>query len=156
MRFFPRFRRRKVMEIAPDEVLMDSRNLPDFDTSRLEGRLEKPISRLALYGTAGIFTVIMLVFFVQAWKLQIVRGQEYRTRSENNMLRPVPVFAGRGVIYDRTGKLLAWNAPASIPTVGDVADVQPVAEDIVSDREYATTTGLAHVIGYVQYPSKDS
>ena len=72
------------------------------------------------------------------------------------MLRPVPVFAGRGVIYDRTGKLLAWNAPASIPTVGDVADVQPVAEDIVSDREYATTTGLAHVIGYVQYPSKDS
>ena len=30
-------------------------------------------------------------------------------RSENNLLRPVPLFAGRGVIYDRNGAIMAWN-----------------------------------------------
>jgi penicillin-binding protein 2 len=57
-------------------------------------------------------------------------------------LRNTPIFAARGVIYDRNNVELAWNAP------GDDPDI--------SLRKYKGDPGLAHVVGYVQYPSKDS
>ncbi len=133
--------RRITNEIDPDTILLDSHNIPQFDTHQFEGRLEKPISRFTLYTVGGIFFIVLLVFLAQSWKLQIVQGEEYRERSEQNSLRPIPVFAGRGVIFDRNENLLAWNAPG---------------EGEVAERRYSTSTGLSHVIGYVQYPSKDA
>jgi penicillin-binding protein 2 len=128
--------------------MLDSSNIPAFDTDQFEGRLERPISTVALYSTGFVFIVLACVFIVQAWNLQITHGEEYRTRSEKNLLRPVPIFAGRGVLEDRNGKLLAWNAPAPTTTATS-------SDESVATRQYATSTGLAHVIGYVKYPSKD-
>lgn len=147
--FFRHSRRRKVSEIAPDEVMIDSSNLGDFDKSQFEGRLERPISKITLYGVGVIFGIIILVFLAQSWNLQITHGDEYRTRSEKNLLRPIPIFAGRGVLTDRNGLLLAWNSPTQNGT-GSTS-----TEEAVATREYATSTGLSHVLGYVQYPSKD-
>ena len=134
-------RSRSFNEIAPDEVLLDSSNLPNFDTDQFEGRLENPISRISIYSIGTIMVMAIFIFIFQAVKLQIVQGGEYRERSEKNLLRPVPLFAGRGAIFDRQGKELAWNAPG---------------EADISRRMYATSSGLAHVLGYVQYPTKDS
>jgi penicillin-binding protein 2 len=131
---------RRGREIAPDEILLDSSNLPNFDTDQFEGRLERPIPRAALFGVGSILVLVLLVFLFQAGKMQIARGEEYYTRSEKNLLRPVPLFAGRGALFDRNGTELAWNTPG---------------EDEISHRTYATSTGFAHVLGYVQYPSKD-
>jgi penicillin-binding protein 2 len=158
-----RGRRRRVTEIAPDEVLIDSSNIPQFDTTQFEGRLEKSISKITLYGVGGIFLLIALVALVQAWNLQIAKGDEYRDRSERNSLRPVPVFAGRGVITDRNGSLIAWNTPIEAIDAHADDDSQSSSsttlklsnEDTVARRQYATSTGLSHVLGYVQYPSKD-
>lgn len=152
--------RRRVQEIAPDEILLDSTNIPRYDTAQMEGRLEKPISRAALYSVGGMFAVVAIVFVAQAWNLQIAKGEEYRERSERNMLRPIPIFAGRGVITDRNGTLLAWNAPYDLDATSDeIADGSAAKafspEDSVARRQYATSTGLSHVLGYVQYPSKD-
>ncbi len=147
----PNDSRWKIAEIAPDEVMIDSSNLGDFDVSQLEGRLERPISKLTLYSVGVMFCLAAIVFLVQAWNLQITHGEEYSQRSERNMLRPTPIFAGRGVILDRNGTLLAWNAPVKIPEDG-VIDQN---NNSISTRQYATTTGLSHVLGYVQYPSKD-
>lgn len=146
--FWRQNKRRKVVEIAPDEVMLDSSNLGNFDTDQFEGRLERPISKLTLYTVGGIFGVLVIVFLVQAWNLQITHGSEYRLRSEKNVLRPIPIFAGRGVLQDRNGLLLAWNAPSQ-------KELATTTEDVVASRQYATSTGMAHVIGYVQYPSKD-
>lgn len=143
-----RTRRQKSREIDPDEILLDSSNLPNFDTTQFEGRLEKPISRVTLYSVAAFFLVITGAFTVQAIQLQIVHGGEYKLKSENNLLRPVPIFAGRGVIFDRNGVLLVWNEPPK-------ADASSSPDEAVAAREYATSTGLAHILGYVQYPSKD-
>lgn len=148
--FFRNRRRRKGREIDPTEVMIDSHNLPNYDTDQFEGRLEKPISRVALYSAAGVFALVAIVFIVQSANLQIVHGQEYAQKSQKNLLRPVPIFAPRGVIYDRNGVPLAWNAP------NDLFSTSSDNEDAVAHREYATTTGLAHVLGYVQYPSKDN
>jgi len=158
-------------EIAPDEVLIDSSNISDFNADQMEGRLEKPISRSTLY-IIGIFgLVIFSIYLFRAWGMQVTNGVGYATRSENNLLRPVPIFAGRGVIYDRNGIPLAWNAPAvlgehgdnardlattSVATTTSTTSPSIFTEDPVARREYSTSTGLAHVLGYVQYPSKDN
>ncbi|MDE2041337.1 MAG: hypothetical protein KGI59_03100 [Patescibacteria group bacterium] len=175
-RFGKRRRRQRSHEIAPDEILIDSSNLPHYDTDQFEGRLDKPIKRGSLYAVVGIFAFIAIVFFVQAADLEIVHGADYRAKSENNLLRPVPLFAGRGVIYDRNGIPLAWNAPAGSTAAGLPADSSTTTGTTslsglslsddgsqsdssnadVPRREYATSTGLAHVLGYVQYPSKDA
>jgi penicillin-binding protein 2 len=160
------WRRKKYAEIDPDEIFIDSSNLPEFNTSQFEGRLEKPISRIVLYllGTLGV--AIFAVFLFRTGDMQIINGESYSNRSQNNVLRPVPVFAGRGVIYDRNDTLLAWNAPSEpVQSLSDSASSSGsgvssssdsiFTEEPVAKREYATTTGLSHILGYVQYPSKD-
>ena len=129
-------------EIDPDEIFIDSHNLPQFDTQQFEGHIEKPISRLSLTVVVLFFILILLGFCTKTWSLQVKNGPEYTQKSENNMLRRTPIFAARGVIYDRNNIELAWNAPS------DDSDI--------SLRKYKGDPGLAHVIGYVQYPSKDS
>lgn len=142
-----RGRRSLSPEIDPDEILIDSSNIPNYDTSQFEGRLERPISRRILFLVIGTFALMALIFVGQAFRLQIVQGEVFRARSENNILRPVPVFAGRGFVFDRNDRILAWNAPV---------DDRDKSKDLVATRQYATTTGLSHILGYVQYPSKDS
>lgn len=59
---------------------------------------------LAALGTVGL----------AAWyfKLQVLEHAEYATRSEANRIKARPVVPGRGMIYDRQGRLLAENLPA--------------------------------------------
>lgn len=140
--FFRRFRRKGGNEIAPEEIFMDSSNRPHFDTHQFEGRLDKPISRTSLIVLASFFVCIVGAYTVRAWNLQIENGEKYSERSESNRLRHTPLFAPRGVIYDRNGVELAWNSPGIDPEV-------PL-------RSYKREPGLAHVVGYVQYPTKDS
>jgi penicillin-binding protein 2 len=129
--------------IDPDEIFLDSSNLPNFNTAQFEGRLEKPISRRVALFVGIFFIMIGVLYGYRVWNLQIKQGEAFAQRSENNRLRNTVVFSDRGVIYDRNNVLLAWN----------------VANDDDPDfsaRRYATTTGLANVVGYVKYPSKDS
>ncbi len=140
---FSLFRRKfKNTEIAPDEIFMDSHNLPQFDEHQFEGRLDRPISKISLSLIVVFFFLVVGTYIARAWTLQVAKGEEYAERSENNRLRHTPLFASRGLIYDRNGVELAWNSPGEDPYV-------PM-------RKYTDLLGLAHVLGYVQYPSKDS
>ncbi len=130
-------------DIAPDEIFLDSQNLPDFNTDQFEGRIEKPISR-------NVFTMVYLFIFIvgslfiyKVWNLQINDGDVFRTRSDNNSLHKTFIYADRGVIFDRNKVPLAWN------------EANPNTEDY-SLRAYATSTGLSTILGYIKYPSKDS
>src|SRR6185436_20241709 len=123
-------------EIQPDEIFIDSHNLPQFDTQQFEGRLEKPISKVSLAMILVFFVMIISVDAGKVYMLQARDGEEYNEKSENNRLRHTPIFATRGVIYDRNGVELAWNMP------GDDKDI--------FIRKYKGDPGLAHVIGYVQ------
>ncbi len=133
---------RNIKDIDPDEIFIDSHNLPKFDTQQFEGRIEKPISKLSLTMLGFFFILVLLTYISKAWILQIKNGTINNQKSENNRLRQSPIFAARGVIYDRNGLELAWNAPNE--------------KSEVAWRKYKEDQGLAHVIGYVQYPSKDS
>jgi penicillin-binding protein 2 len=141
--YFRRRSRYKSQEIYPDEIFLDSQNLPDFNTNQFEGRIEKPISN-NVYRTVGFFILIVgLIFVYKLWGLQVVSGESLRTRSENNSLQKTLIYADRGVIYDRNGVPLVWNT------------INPVVPDY-SLRIYASSTGLSTILGYIKYPTKDS
>lgn len=134
--------RKRHKDIDPDEIFLDSSNLPQFDTHQFEGRIDSPISHTTGFVVLAFFILTISFFTVRAGMLQIKKGDEYIELSERNYLRHTPLFAARGVIYDRNKVELAWNAPSDDPEV--------------LFRKYKEIPGLAHVLGYIQYPTKDS
>ena len=139
-------------EIAPDEIFLDSTNLPEFDTTQFEGRLDKPISRWSLFSVGIFFMLVLGAFTFRLSSLQIMHGSSYASMSVDNTLRSTPIFGARGVIYDRNGVAITWNAPADITsttTTDESGETLPI-------RKYTALPGFAHTLGYVQYPSKDS
>ena len=53
-----------------------------------------------------------LLLILRLWHLQILNQEDYRSMSENNRLRFVPVAASRGAILDRNSKALVSNRPS--------------------------------------------
>ena len=117
--------------LEPDEIFLDARNLPEFNTQQFEGRLERPIKKQTFYLIGVVFLLVSFGFLGRAFTLQIIRGNDFAARAESNSLRHTTIFPERGVIYDRNGEELAWNNP---------------------DRIYNSAPGLAHILGYVGFP----
>jgi penicillin-binding protein 2 len=138
------FSRRRISSasIDPDEIFLDSSNLPQFDTDQFEGRIEKPITRSTFVWLGIFFLLVGIVYSGRVWVLQVKNGEAFEIRSENNHLRHATVFAPRGVIYDRNRVALAWN------------DLNPDSQ--FSLRKYLPIEGFAHLVGYLRYPAKDS
>ena len=87
MRLFLRKRAvRRYREIAPDEIFLDSKNLPQFNTAQFEGRLERPLGRKSLIALGVFFCVIGVVFLLRAWRLEIADWAAYVEESEENMV----------------------------------------------------------------------
>ena len=62
---------------------------------------------------AALFVlVIFSILILRLWFLQIVNGSVYRDRSENNRIRLQSMAPFRGVIRDRSGKILVDNRPS--------------------------------------------
>ena len=51
----------------------------------------------------------MISLLVRSWYLQVVKHEDYQTRSNNNRISVQQVAPNRGLIYDRNGVLLAEN-----------------------------------------------
>lgn len=141
MRLFRRrFGSQRNRELAPEDIFLDSSNLPSFDQERLEGRLEMPVGDRTYLGMTLAIMVLFIGLIAQAANLQVAQGDSYAAMSERNRLRPEMVFAERGAILDRNGVPLVKNTPTEEGFVG---------------RTYAAP-GFAHLLGYVSYPKKDS
>lgn len=130
------------VEIEPDEIFLDSSNLPSLDPAQLEGRVERPVPSAAIIATGVFFLLIIVVFSSRVYDLQIVKGAEYAAVSAANRLARSLTFAERGVIYDRNGTELAWNEPSE--------------EVPYALRHYYEGSGLAHLLGYLRYPRADN
>lgn len=135
-------KKKKIVELYPDEILLDTYNLPAFDKQQFEGRLERPIAKQTLKVLFSVIVLIAIGFFARLVFLQVVRHEYYAKRSEQNSLDNHPIIADRGVVYDRNGVELAWN----------VAD----PETGRTMRTYIDKPGFANILGYVSYPAKDS
>ncbi len=133
--------RKRVYEIDPDEVLIDAKNLPQFNTDQMEGKIVKAISYKSIIAVVMVFVFIASAFLVKASILQVKDGEKYRKISDENSLSHTPIFAERGVIFDRNGENLAWNERSDNP--------------FLWFRKYSDYKGSAHLLGYVKYPLKD-
>ncbi len=131
----------KVDELNPDEIIMDVHNLPSFDRQQFEGQIEKPISKKALSALSVTIFVVAIAFAFRLSYIQIIKSDFYTQKSEQNSFDALPLFADRGVIYDRYGTELVWNRRDE--------------QNQITRRSYTDAHGFASLLGYVSYPAKD-
>jgi penicillin-binding protein 2 len=132
-------------DIDPDEIFLDSKNLPNFNQQQFEGRLEKAIPKRSIFFLELFFIGIAFIFVWQTINLQIIKGEAYFKKSENNTLMRQPIFADRGLIYDRKEVILAWNT-------WDSEDINKMSSP---ERSYISSPGFGLLLGYVSVPAKD-
>ncbi|HRY62517.1 MAG TPA: penicillin-binding transpeptidase domain-containing protein [Candidatus Paceibacterota bacterium] len=121
-------------DIEPDEIFLDSTNLSSLNTQQFEGWIEKPISKRVITLTFIFFAAVVCIFSWKVWSLQIKNGESLAKRSERNSLKKVSFPPERGIIYDRNGKMVAWNDKDA--------------------RSYYAEPGLYSILGYLGYPTK--
>lgn len=122
-------------EIFPDEIFLDSKNIPQFDTQQLEGRLEKPISKKTFKNLSIFLGLLAVFFFVKIFFIQVIQGKAFAERSEKNSLREEIILPARAIIKDRNEIRLAWTENDS--------------------RNYINLPGFAHILGYLGLPSEE-
>lgn len=133
----------KLNQIDPDQILLDAKNLPGFNIDQFEGRIAKPVSVKIIFILQIFFLLVVVSFISRVFFLQIVEGDQNFELSEKNKLRQSIIFADRGIIYDSKNIPLAWNEPTK-----DGQDF--------SQRKYIDSIGFGKLLGYVDYPKKDS
>ena len=81
------------------------RQLKNAAAEAMQFRVRAAIAFLAVFAALGA---------LGGWyfRLQIIEHAEYATRSDANRIKPRPVVPGRGLIFDRKGRVLADNVPA--------------------------------------------
>jgi penicillin-binding protein 2 len=103
---------------------------------------DRPRAFIRPYRFVAVGVVVALLIGVlsaRLWDLQVVQGPYYRSLAEDNRLLRLPVAADRGIIVDRSGKILVRNIP------GFAVSVVPV--DLPKAREAEVALGLAQLIG---------
>lgn len=90
----------------------------------------------------AIAFVLLGLLGARLYYLQIVKGDYYSERAENQRVRFIPIPAPRGAILDRNGKLLV----DSRPTYNVVLSNEPLKKINVADRveEYSRGLNLEH------------
>ena len=90
-------------------------------------------------GTIQIIAFVLLTLLgVRLYYLQIVKGDYYAERAENQRIRLIPIPAPRGAIFDRNGKILV----DSRPTFNVVISNEPLKEIKVEERVDSYAAGL--------------
>ena len=83
--------------------------------------------------------VLLAILGVRLYYLQVVQGQYYSDRAENQRIRFIPIPAPRGAIFDRNGKILV----DSRPTYNVVLSNEPIKKIDVTERVDDYAKGLA-------------
>ena len=62
----------------------------------------------------GFVIVALSLLALSLWyfRLQVVQHERFAAQAEANRIKPRPIVPGRGLIYDRKGRILADNIPA--------------------------------------------
>jgi penicillin-binding protein 2 len=85
-----------------------------FDSYRVRERAD--IAKAVL---VGVFLLLAGAFF----RTQVIQHEKFQLRAETNRLRPIPLTAPRGTIFDRNGKIIAENVPGySVKVLAPSAD----------------------------------
>jgi penicillin-binding protein 2 len=82
------------------------------------------LNSLSEFGTSkrrwmlsGVILLISGIYIGRLVQLQIIEGEEYRSKSEMQAIKQIVKEPVRGAIYDRTGSLIVHNTPSQAITV---------------------------------------
>ena len=90
-------------------------------------------------GIIQVFAFTLLVILgVRLYYLQVVKGEYYSEKAENQRVRFIPIPAPRGAIFDRNGKILVDSRPTYNVTLSN----EPIKKIDVSDRVDDYAQGL--------------
>ncbi|MCY7374522.1 MAG: penicillin-binding protein 2 [Pyrinomonadaceae bacterium] len=90
-------------------------------------------------GTIQVIAFVLLAILgVRLYYLQVVKGEYYSDKAENQRIRMIPIPAPRGAIFDRNGKLLVDSRPTYNVTLSN----EPIKKIDVTDRLEDYSRGL--------------
>lgn len=153
--------RRADVEIEPEEIFMDSVNSPGFRHEMQEGRIERPIARLAFSVLGAVMALGIFAILGRLADLNILKGDKLLEQSDINKTYPIVISAPRGIFYDRAAVPLVENIPTFVISLktaaisGDdafarvLANVSAILGKNVSD--IAEANGLAPGAGSALY-----
>ena len=82
-------------------------------------------------GTIQVIAFVLLTILgARLYYLQIVKGEYYDEKAENQRIRLIPIPAPRGAIFDRNGKILVDSRPTYNITLSN----EPIKKIDVTDR----------------------
>lgn len=124
----------------------------------------KPQSWLSWF-LRGILIFGVLVLMSRLVDLQLIRGEYFRSLSEGNRIRRVPIIAPRGDILTRGGEVIAGSREVKkivifdenlgftkVEDVGDVSDEETFTE---WERIYPHKKTFGHISGYIGETNSD-
>jgi penicillin-binding protein 2 len=82
--------------------------------------------------------VLLAILGVRLYYLQVVKGEYYSDKAENQRIRLIPIPAPRGAIFDRNGKLLVDSRPTYNVTLSN----EPIKKIDITDRLEDYAQGL--------------
>ncbi len=80
-------------------------------------REQQPFWSWRLTFFQGVVVAVFLIFSLQMYQFQVLRGDEFALLADDNRLNRLPIAAPRGVIFDRYDNALAVNVPAYNVTI---------------------------------------
>jgi penicillin-binding protein 2 len=88
--------------------------------------------------------ILLAILGARLYYLQIVKGEDYKNRAEQQRVRLLPIPAPRGAIFDRHGKILVDSRPTfnvtlarePIKTMDVMSRLEDYAQGLGVDRQY--------------------
>lgn len=148
------------------------------DYIRLEKSQKHPGDSSRSYSTRSYLLPAILIMAVtliiaRLFYLQILKGGSYRSLSDANRTKTIPIHAPRGIIFDREGVPLVFNVPGfrEVPVGTSLRDgkvklidkneaLKLLSEgrinlEIDALRSYPYKDAISHVLGYIGQISKE-
>ncbi|MEI6352926.1 MAG: penicillin-binding transpeptidase domain-containing protein [Candidatus Nomurabacteria bacterium] len=141
-RILRKINKKKGKEIDPEDIFLDSSNLAGLDMDRMEGSIDRPISKSAEIVPFIFLIFIFILFTARLFNLEVLNFDTYKEKADNNRYNTDLILANRGEIFDRNGKVLASNISAS--------------SSYIFKREYISDPGFSNLLGYISYPKADN
>ncbi|HWA51628.1 MAG TPA: penicillin-binding transpeptidase domain-containing protein [Patescibacteria group bacterium] len=112
----------------------------------------------------GLLVLVAVILFARLGELQIIKGDYYRTLSDDNRIRRIPILAPRGQILGSDGTPIVGNTPIQekiiFTTNGfekslDTTDTSAINSITESKRDYYLGPDAAHLTGYLSEVDAD-
>lgn len=104
---------------------------------KLTDRAQNLFARIGAIHVAAF--ILLAVLGVRLYYLQVIRGEYFADRAENQRVRLIPITAPRGAVFDRKGRILVDSRPTyNITIAGD-----QLKETDMSGRAVVFAQGLA-------------